>query len=67
MRDVSKLTRSDLARIVGNNIRDIQWLEAIQDNLGADARTRAAQQGRIVVEARWPKRGVPMPAIGGNR
>lgn len=39
------------------------WLDAIGENLGADARRGAAQLGRISVTARWPKPGDQMPAI----
>ena len=39
------------------------WLEAIEQHLGADARRTVAQAGRVMVAARWPKPGVPMPDI----
>lgn len=40
-----------------------EWLEAIEEKLGADARRSAARLGKISVTARWPREGVPMPSI----
>ena len=40
-----------------------EWLEAIEANLGPDARRSAARLGKIRVGARWPKPSVPMPRI----
>ena len=39
------------------------WLAAIEASIGPDARRSAEQQGAIRVEGRWPRPGVPMPAI----
>ena len=43
-----------------------EWLEAIEINLGAEARITAAQIGKITVEARWPSDDVLMPIIPRN-
>lgn len=40
-----------------------EWLAAIENNLGADASRSVAAIGKISVSAKWPRPGVPMPAI----